>query len=168
MLSIRATEYREKIEDLDELDRNLPDKSESHSLSWYMSLRNSSRMGFETYLPLGNIFTGLFTRISQHPKSPKALIRKPGAIKSSNKTYRDWDYFRTKIHDKKSSFRSSYSNNIDKEELLVVGLSKLPMEIDAVKQLGAEYLNPKLLPKPFKEEVYVENYDKRHKKYKDL
>ncbi|CAG9330452.1 unnamed protein product [Blepharisma stoltei] len=166
LLFNRATEYREKLEELDEIDRNLPDKDETNSFSWYMSLRESNNQKFETYIPMGQKFLGLYTRISQKPKSPLEIIRKPGMAKTSSKTFRDWNYFQEKFSQEMTSSKSIPLSQIDKEELLVVGLAKLPLEIDAVKRTGPEFLNPKLIPRPFKDEIYAEEYDFRNKTYR--
>ncbi|CAG9314134.1 unnamed protein product [Blepharisma stoltei] len=162
----RAFEYREKLEELEELDRNLPDKEESNSLSWYMSLRESQNQKFETYIPMGQKLLGLYTRISQKPKSPIEIIRKPGMVKTSSKTFRDWDYFLTKLGKEKSNSETIPSSQASHSDLLVIGLAKLPLEIDAVKNVGPEFLNPKLIPKPFKDEVFAEEYDPRNKTHK--
>lgn len=51
----------------------------------------------------------------------------------------------------------------DFSELQVVGISKLPLEISAVKRLGCEYLNSNLLPNEKTEEVLIEHYDAKYK-----
>ena len=54
-------------------------------------------------------------------------------------------------------------NPKNSEELQVIGVSKLPLEIEAVKKVGFEHLKPELLNKENYDEVISEQYDQKLK-----
>ena len=63
-------------------------------------------------------------------------------------------------------FEGDESVEIEKErirELQIKGISKLPMEIEAVNRVGCEFLKPELLDNTIMNEVIVEQYDSKTK-----
>ena len=73
-----ADEYRKKIETLDALDRAVPLEERHGSDQWTMSLRNN----WARYVPVGNIFSGLFCPVEERQRGFDDLI-KVGKPKSS-------------------------------------------------------------------------------------
>ena len=73
-----ADEYRKKVETLDALDRAVPLEERHGSDQWTMSLRNN----WARYVPVGNIFSGLFCPVEERQRGFDDLI-KVGKPKSS-------------------------------------------------------------------------------------
>jgi hypothetical protein len=66
----------------------------------------------------------------------------------------------TRVRTKRSEGgKQEIEPGIDADELKVVGKSKLPLEVEAVKKLGCQYLKPELLDISNEEEVIAEQYD---------
>ena len=103
-------------------------------LKWYMSLRDDPREGkTETFLRVGPELNGLYIRV------------------------------RNNNEENFKSIPISPCAEGNFEELKVVGISKLPLEIEAVKRVGYEFLKPELLVMEKWDEVIAEQYDKKLK-----
>ncbi|CAG9333481.1 unnamed protein product [Blepharisma stoltei] len=160
LLPTRACEYREKLEELDIIDK-VRSLDKSNKYHWYMSLRGDPRTDkLDAIVNVGNFMTGLYTRIRQRSSS-QSIIRKPGTVKANSKTFRDDPYFKDTAKNGEIYSSLSQARNIKCEELNVIGLSKLPMEIDAVKSAGYENLKLEAIEKGDEEEIIVENYAPR-------
>ena len=88
-----ADEYRKKIEVLDTLDRAVPLEERHGSDQWTMSLRNN----WARYVPVGNIFSGLFCPVEERQRGFDDLIKvgKPRgssttAVHADNNRARGW------------------------------------------------------------------------------
>lgn len=111
--------------------RRSRDIQENSKLIWYMKLRDSSEDNkFEAFLRVGNNLSGIYSRIQ---------VRKPSKASQGYEVIEDLDLK-------------------DNPDLEIVGVSKLPMEIQAVEKIGCEYLKPELLDLTKHEEVIEENY----------
>lgn len=159
----RGYEYRERIESWDIIDRGISNDEKAGDYCWYMSLRanENSKIPKETYMILGNPMYPLYTRIQERPKSKEAVIRKPGMIQTTYKTFRDDSYYQTRVtqENTKSGEKSSIKPE-DLDELYVQGVAKLPLEIEAAHMLGLQYVHPELIPAGGKEEIIEMHYDK--------
>lgn len=106
-------------------------------LMWMMKLRDSENdVKYEAFVNVGNPLSGLYTRI-QHKKE--------------SQTFEDIE------------FEEGNEEIANCRDLQVVGLSKLPLEIDAVQRMGCEHLRPDLLERGGIDETIVEQYDKKTK-----
>ena len=100
-----------------------------------MSLRDDANHSkLETYIRIGHDLNGLYSRI---------------------KCKMDDDINESSIY---NSLSPEYA-----DELQVIGVSKLPLEIEAVKKVGYENLRPELLNNDKYDEVIIEQYDKKIK-----
>jgi hypothetical protein len=80
---------------MDFLDRAYTPDEKAGLNAWYMSLRSSknSNNPREIYLQVGNMFSGLFTKVKERSNSAEAVIRNPAAPKSNKKSFKDSNYF---------------------------------------------------------------------------
>ncbi|CAG9318275.1 unnamed protein product [Blepharisma stoltei] len=158
LLPSRAYEYREKLEELDIIDK-VKSSEVPNKYHWYMSLREDPEFDKpEAFVNVGNYMTGLYTRIRESSNTCKSIIRKPGMLKTSYKTFRDDPYFKDTVKNDEIFSNLSFVRSIKSEDLNVVGLSKLPLEIDAVKSAGIEYVKFDAVEKGGDEEVIIENH----------
>lgn len=131
-----------------------------------MSLRDNCKEKLDAYLPVGGVFSGLFSRIAERVSSAEAIIRKPGHLKSHNRTFRDDPYFKHRIEAEETISSIRPVNWVDSDELFVVGVAKLPLELEAVKNVGVEYVRTDLAEIEEQEEIIAENYDIKYKRNK--
>jgi hypothetical protein len=160
----RAQEYREKVEEMDFLDRAISSEEKAGSKVWYMSLRADKRDERATFVPVGNTLSGLYTKVKERSQTAEAIIRRPGAVKSSTKTFRDNPYFqkRQAEENKKKALRPV--NCTDAEHLTVEGVGKLGLEVSAAQEIGLEYLRPELVEGGVvEEEILAMQFDRRLK-----
>ncbi|CAG9310706.1 unnamed protein product [Blepharisma stoltei] len=162
LLANRAQEYREKVEEWDFLDRSISSKEKAGDFAWYMSLRDNSKDKLDTYLHVGNIFSGLFSRIAERSDEVEPIIRKPGLPKTLNKTFRDDPYFQKRVQSEESKNNIKPVNCTEIEDLYVVGYAKLPMELEAAKNVGIENVRPNLTEIQEQEEIIAESYDSNY------
>lgn len=100
--------------------------------SWYMGLRDSADNKIvETYVPINNAANGIYTRVSLCKDSDDST-NKNDIIKLNEEDYR---------------------------ELQVIGVQKLPLEIEAVNRVGPQYLKQNKIQVHFEEETIAEHYD---------
>lgn len=100
--------------------------------SWYMGLRDSTHNKIvETYVPVNNAGNGIYTRVS--------------LCKDTDDSHNENDIIRL--------------NEEDYRELQVIGVQKLPLEIEAVNRVGPQYLKQDKSQVQFEEEVIAEHYD---------
>jgi len=156
LVANRASEYREKIEEYDFLDRKLSSKERMGNRAWYMTLRNEENCS-DTYIQVGNKFYALFTRITARSGSEKEIIRKPGEVKFQGKTFKQFPYFREKLQEDTDHWRTLTQE--DFTELTVVGQAKYPLELEAANRVGSQYVRPDLVQMEDVEETIEENYD---------
>ncbi|CAG9329021.1 unnamed protein product [Blepharisma stoltei] len=161
LLANRAQEYREKVEEWDFLDRTISAKEKAGKFSWYMSLRDKSKEKLDTYLHVGNKFSGLFSRVTERSGEPEPVIRKPGLARTLNKTFRDEPYFQKRIQEE-SKYNDKGVNFMEAEDLLVLGVAKFPLELEAAKIGGLENVKPSLIEIREHEEIIAENYDENY------
>lgn len=110
----------------------------SEKYSWYIGLREEgSKSKVEVILPVCNKVTGNFTRVN--------VCRSPQG-------YEDSGYF-------DESFNEKVIDEDDLRELQIVGIQKLPLEVEAVKRVGPQYLKPMTFDNPAEEEIIAEQYD---------
>lgn len=160
----RAQEYREKVEEMDFLDRAISSEEKAGSKGWYMSLRADRREERATYVPVGNALSGLYTKVKERSQTAEAIIRRPGALKSTFKTFRDNPYFqkRTAVETQKKSLRPVDCTETDM--LVVEGVGKLSLEMHAAQEVGLEFVRPELVEVgPVEEETLAMQFDKRLK-----
>ncbi|OMJ83737.1 hypothetical protein SteCoe_15279 [Stentor coeruleus] len=107
----------------------------SNKMIWYMSLRkNPENKSLESYMRIGHELNGLYTK-----------VKKPNP------------FFKTENKVTLPVIEDQY------KDLEIVGISKLALEVEAVKKVGYEYLSIELLDKgktKFFEEIIEEHYDK--------
>ena len=103
-------------------------------LRWYMSLRDDPKEGkTETFLRVGPELNGLYTRV------------------------------RCNNEETSRGIPISPDAGVNCEELQIIGIGKLPLEIEAVKRVGYEFMKPELLVTEKWDEVIAEQYDKKLK-----
>ena len=124
------------------MDRAYTSDEKAGQNAWYMSLRAtkdhaSSR---EVYLQVGNMFSGLFTKVQERAGSPEAVIRNPTARPTNNKTFSSSQYFQDKMA-KFSDRPSAKPDCCELEDLIICGSSKLDMEVAAAHAVGLEKVN---------------------------
>ena len=108
----------------------------SNKLLWYMYLREyENNQELDTYMRVGPEINGLYTKVKK--PNPFFDANKPSVLKNL-------------LNDKNKHFE-------------VVGKNKLILEVEAVKNIGCEYLSPELLENDthYKEEIIEEKYDKK-------
>ncbi|OMJ92477.1 hypothetical protein SteCoe_4709 [Stentor coeruleus] len=107
----------------------------SNKMIWYMSLRKSpGHENLDSYMRVGHELNGLYTKV----KKPNPLFKAE-----------------RKIDD---AIIEEQHKNIE-----IVGISKLALEVEAVKKVGYEFLRTELLDNrksKFREEIIKEHYDK--------
>ena len=71
----RSDYFRSKVEEADLLDKARPadEKSAGREEQWAGSLRNTG----STFIQIGNMFSGLFTKVISNPKPKVEIIRRP-------------------------------------------------------------------------------------------
>ena len=88
----RAMEYREKREEYDMLEGATPADLKHGSEYWMMSLRG---MGTR-YVPVGNIFSGLFCPVNEEKEYEIDIVRQPGMKDPNRKNPpKDWRHSHT-------------------------------------------------------------------------
>ena len=120
-------------------ERTMAGKSqvEEGKLMWYMRLRESpEEKKYEAFINVGNALSGLYTRV-QVDKSSVDLCGGAG--------------------------EGEEIDNESRNDLQVVGNSKLPLEIEAVQRLGCQYLKPELIDRGHYDEIFAEQYDQKAK-----
>jgi hypothetical protein len=104
--------------------------------SWYIGLRDDkSSDRVDVILPVFNKVTGNFTRYN--------VCRSPDGEVDPND----------------EGLCGKLLKEEDLRELQIIGIQKLPMEVEAVKRIGPQYLKPALFDGPCEEETYAEQYD---------
>lgn len=108
--------------------------------SWYIGLRDDkSSERVDVILPVFNKVTGNFTRFN--------VCRSPDG----------------EVGGDEEGLCGKVLKEEDLRELQIIGIQKLPMEVEAVKRVGPQYLKPGLLEGPCEEETYAEHYNSRVK-----
>lgn len=107
----------------------------SNKMIWYMSLRKSPvHENLDSYMRVGHELNGLYTKV----KKPNPFFK--GEKKIVDAIFED-----------------------QHKDIEIVGVSKLALEVEAVKKVGYEFLRTELLDiskKKFHEEIIEEHYDK--------
>ena len=108
--------------------------------SWYIGLRDDkSSERVDVILPVFNKVTGNFTRFNVS-RSPEGDFRGGSS---------------------EEGLCGKVLKEEDLRELQIFGIQKLPMEVEAVRRVGPQYLKPGLFEGPCEEETYAEQYDAR-------
>jgi hypothetical protein len=158
-------DFREKIEELDYLDRAISSEEKAGIYSWYMSLR-ATKGGRDTYLPIGDKLSGLYTRIRERSTSVEPVIRRPSSHSPEHlhRSFKDYPYFQKRMKAEEMN-RSLHSLPKTSTHLLSVrGVSKYEAELDVLVTKGVELLNLELIkPGEPGEEVLLEHYDIKFK-----
>eukprot|EP00941_MAST-03F_sp_MAST-3F-sp1_P000293 g293.t1 len=110
----RAEDYRAMLEEYDLVNKALPKAEKQGSDFWMMSLRNDGTR----YVPVGNIFSGLFCPIKDDDKTLPIVVRKPGMAKPE------------------ASWRDSHQLKQRKQQLAHKLQSLRPHEVDADHAMG--------------------------------
>lgn len=163
LLLASLQDFREKIEELDYLDRAISSDEKAGVYAWYMSLR-CDEGGRETYLPVGDKLSGLYTRIKERNNSAEPIIRRPNSPEWMHRSFKDAPYFqkRMKAEEMHKSLHPVQCSNV--HDLKVCGVGKYSAELAAVKYRGVEKLDlEQLKVGELNEEVYAVQYDTRFK-----
>lgn len=128
-----------------------------------MSLRhNPNSECLDTYINVGSHLNGLFMRVKEKPDTPCEIIRKPRALKSSLKSFQSSPYLKTSLNFTQT-LRSAGCSPLA-EDLEVVGISKLPLEVEAAVSAGVDAVNYNLTDQDEYEVIIAENYSNRYLK----
>lgn len=157
----RGRTHREKLEDIDFIEKSIPTEQRDGSCGWYMTLRSTGQEKYySTYLPVGNHLSGLYAYKKGAKKETLEVIRRPGSTSSSFRSFKDDPYLQSRLSVKTNFPRLSAISKFD--DLVVYGESKLPLEIEAVKNVGFENVRTQLIePGNDKEEVITQNYSSK-------
>ena len=131
----RSQMYRERIEEMDQLDRaETPDEKAGHN-AWYMSLRNNknSQAPREIYISAGNVFSGLFTKVKERSNEPEPIIRNPSAPISTKRTFRNSSYYQEKVDHFASNKSLRPVECCEVQDIIIFGSNKLALELAAAK-----------------------------------
>jgi hypothetical protein len=78
LMQNQAQTFRERIEEMDYLDRAVSAEEKAGTQVWYMTLRAGDKAtGRGAYLPVGNLFSGLYAHVKERTSSAEPLIRRP-------------------------------------------------------------------------------------------
>jgi 3-phosphoglycerate kinase len=76
LVMVRSEEYRLQMEEYDMIHKATPVYERHGPAYWLMSLRDEGTQ----YVPVGNIFSGLFCPIKNNPKPQGLQVRRPGKV----------------------------------------------------------------------------------------
>lgn len=182
-------DYRERLEAMEQLDRAVSMEEKAGVNGWYMSLRAGSSELRGAYLPVGNMFSGIYAQIKDRTKTPEAMIRKPAPIPvtsvpsftpiteeegsekprarssvTTRKTFRDSAYFQRRIKEEAKKMPELVMQGHDPLGLYLQGTSKLQAELHALQKVGLDAFKPELIRAgELSPEVYAEQYDIKFK-----
>jgi len=147
----RVYEYRDKKETRELLDKVTPNYEKVGQLAWNISLRDWKGTGEngETFVPLGNYFSGLYSCLRPSSSTPLEYVRPATSYKPKNRTIKDSEYFKRKV---------SGADLRPDLDLKLSGSSKLQLEKEAIEKLGSNQVDLGLLADSDSEEVIVSNY----------
>lgn len=163
LLIARLQDFREKIEELDYLDRAISSEEKAGVYAWYMSLRTDEG-GRETYLPVGDKLSGLYTRIKERNHSAEPIIRRPNSPEWMHRSFKDAPYFQKRMKAEEMQRSLHPVQCSQPHDLKVQGVAKYPSELAALENKGVDKLELELLKlgEPG-EEVIATHYDTRFK-----
>ena len=165
LLFTRMQDFREKIEELDYLDRAISSEEKAGVYAWYMSLR-APKGGRETYIPVGDKLSGLYTRIKERNSSAEPIIRKPRneSPEQMHRSFKDNPYFQKRMKAEELN-RSLHPVSFTSPHLLSVsGVRKFEVELEALHSKGLDSLNLDVIkPGEPGEEVLDSHYDTKFK-----
>jgi hypothetical protein len=159
----RGRSHREKLEDIEFIEKSLPTHERVGYWGWYMTLRSSGKdKKYSTHIPVGKHATGIFAHMTGAKKEFLEVIRRPGSTTSSFRSFKDDPYLKSRLSDMSENLRLSEISEFD--DLVVHGISKLPLEIEAVKTVGIQNVRTSLieLGTP-KEEVISKHYESKYR-----
>ena len=95
----RADGFREKVEKVTALEMATPSDVKYGVQNWYMSLRATgvSKDTRHHMLHVGNNYTGLWMHVTDNPNRTHEVVRKPGRLMGSYKTFKDSPYLQDKM-----------------------------------------------------------------------
>jgi len=180
-------EFRERLEALESLDRAVSNEEKAGANGWYMSLRAGGNEVRGAYLPVGNMFSGIYAQIKDRTKTAEALIRRPTAnpipsfsvfapipeedsiekpVRSSvstRKTFRDYPYFQRRIKEETKKQPELLQGN-NPLAMSVQGVGKFSAELRVLQTIGLDAFRPELLKAgELAVEVVAEQYDVKFK-----
>ena len=167
LLHNQAQTFRERIEDMDYLDRAVSAEEKAGAQVWYMTLRaDSQATGRGSFLPVGSLFSGIYAHVKERTNSAEALIRRPLAPKTPlepskfTRTFRDYPYFQRRFKDEDSRRPLRPVQTTAPDSLWLQGKGKFEEEMKVLRSLGTEVLRVELLKSgELTEEVLAEQYD---------
>lgn len=159
----RGRTHREKLEDIEFIEKSLPTHERVGYWGWYMTLRSSRKdRNYSTHIPVGKHSTGIFAHMTGAKKECLEVIRRPGSTTSSFRSFKDDPYLKSRLSNMSESLRLSEISKFD--DLVVHGTSKLPLEIEAVKTVGIQNIRTSLIESGApKEEVISKHYDSKYR-----
>jgi len=163
LLLARLQDFREKIEELDYLDRAISSEEKAGVYAWYMSLRTDEGER-ETFLPVGDKLSGLYTRIKERNHSAEPIIRRPNSPEWMHRSFKDAPYFQKRMKTEELHKSLHPVQCSQPHDLKVVGVAKYPAELIALETKGLDKLELDLLKSGEPgEEVLAVHYDTRFK-----
>ena len=141
------------------MQRMIVNHAERDVFSWHHSLRKGKKgVELDTNLvlrPVGSALSGIYPVQHAHQSSAEAIIRRPGISGPFSKSLKVNPYYK----DKANCMRRTIwpMNIVDIDNLVVHGISKLPLEAEAA-ELGLKFLNLGLVEKgPAEEQIIVKD-----------
>jgi len=170
LMQNQAQTFRERIEEMDYLDRAVSAEEKAGAQVWYMTLRTDSKdTDRGAYLPVGNLFSGLYAHMKERTSSAEPLIRKPlpanAVIEPSlTRTFRDYPYFQRRMKEEEARKPLRPVQATAPQSIWIQGKAKFEEELQALRTAGLELFRPDFLkPGDLTDEVLAEQYDIKFK-----